>query len=74
MGSVYVSNMCKAPKDELKQLVASGGGSIANVTRVANVIVGELKGGEDVDCVTEKWLLDSVQFHVIMPFNDYPVS
>ena len=74
VGNVYISNNCRAPKDELKQLVTSGGGTVANVTRIASVVVGETRADEDADCVTEKWILDSVQFHVIMPFSDYPLS
>jgi len=74
VGAVYVSNNCRAPKEELKQLITSGGGTVANVTRVANVVVGEARAEEDADCVTEKWILDSVQFHVIMPFSDYPIQ
>ena len=75
VGNIYVSGHCRAPKDELKQLILSGGGSVANVTRIANVIVGEKKRDEDgADCVTEKWILDSVQFHVVMPFTDYPLN
>jgi len=74
VGNVYISNNCRAPKDELKQLVTSGGGTVANVTRIASVVVGETRADEEADCVTEKWILDSVQFHVIMPFSDYPLS
>merc|ERR1719318_2063503 len=75
VGTVYISKNCKAPQTDLTELVSLGGGSSSNLARVAKVVVGELaphEGGE-VDCVTEKWLLDSVQFGVIMPFTDYPL-
>jgi hypothetical protein len=74
VGTVYISNSCRAPKEELKQLICSGGGTVANITRIASVVVGEARAEEDADCVTEKWILDSVQFHVIMPFSDYPIE
>jgi len=76
VGTVYVSGECRAPKDELRQLILSGGGSVANTARVASVVVGEFRDpgdNESTDCVTEKWVLDSVQFHVVMPFSDYPL-
>jgi len=76
VGTVYVSGECRAPREELRQLVLSGGGSVANTGRVASVVVGEFRdNGEagSTDCVTEKWALDSVQFHVVMPFSDYPL-
>ena len=34
-GVVYVSTGCRAPREELKQLIISGGGRVANVVRVA---------------------------------------
>lgn len=76
VGTVYVSGECRAPKDELRQLILSGGGSVANTARVASVVVGEFRDpgeNQSTDCVTEKWVLDSVQFHVVMPFSDYPL-
>jgi len=76
VGTVYVSRECRAPRDELMQLVTSGGGTVGNTARVGSVVVGEYReGGQEgsTDCVTEKWILDSVQFHVVMPFSDYPL-
>ena len=74
VGDVYISNSCKAPKEELKQLILSGGGSVAKVTRIASVVVGETRPDcDNADFVTEKWVLDSVQYHVVMPFSDYPM-
>jgi len=73
IGTIYISPDCRAPRDELKQLVQAGGGLVTHQARVAQVIVGE-----ETECeahqVTEKWILDSVQFHVIMPFSDYPLT
>ena len=38
------------------------------------VCVGETREGSSQHAVTEKWILDSIQFHVVMPFTDYPVT
>jgi len=70
-GVVYVSTSCRAPREELKQLIISGGGSVANLVKVSDIIVGEDRSDITTCCVTEKWILDSIQFHVIMPFADY---
>ena len=86
VGAIYISPNCRAPKDELKQLVHAGGGLVTGQARLAKVKVGDCgpsaatsshSGDEDdshneVFHETEKWILDSVQFHMVLPFNDYP--
>merc|ERR1719244_784676 len=73
VGSVFVSRDCRATASDLEDLILLGGGKIASTASSADIAVGESvakkKGG--LECVTEKWMLDSVQFHVIMPFSDY---
>ena len=70
VGSVFISSQCKAPRDELRQLITSGGGELASTQAEVKICVGEA-GGEKA--VTEKWVLDSVQYHAVMPFSDYPL-
>jgi len=76
VGSIYVSSEVTPSRPDLQELIRLGGGTVANVARVAQVIVtGEGKPivskGQDTVCVSERWILDSVQFHAPMPFQDY---
>ena len=72
LGSVFISPDCKAPTEDLKQLISSGGGCVTQVAATSKIVVGEL-GRPSQHSVSEKWVLDSVQYHVVMPFSDYPL-
>jgi len=76
VGVIYISPNCRAPRDELKQLVHAGGGLVTSQARISQVIVGEASSAKNasVDAVTEKWILDSVQYHLVLPFSDYPIK
>ena len=54
----------------------SQGGKMVNTARVATMVVGELCHVGDSNSphsVTELWILDSVQHHILLPFLDYPL-
>ena len=72
LGSVFISSDCKAPTEDLKQLISSGGGSVSSLAASSKICVGEV-GRPSQHSVSEKWVLDSVQYHVVMPFSDYPL-
>jgi len=75
VGTVYISSDCTAPQGEIKQLILGGGGSVSDDATSASVVVGEKSPKMDkADCVTEKWVLDSVQYHLVMPFSDYYIK
>ena len=49
---------------------------MVNTARVAALVVGELCHVGDSNSpqsVTELWILDSVQQHILLPFLDYPL-
>ena len=71
VGSIYVSAQVKPTKSELQELIKLGGGTVANVLRVASIVIGRVNSKLDVVNVNEKWILDSIQYHSIMPFVDY---
>ena len=72
LGSVFISSDCKAPTEDLKQLISSGGGTVSSGPASSKICVGEL-GRSSGQSVSEKWVLDSVQYHVVMPLSDYPL-
>ena len=53
--------------------MAGPGGQLAEQAGTAQLLVGE-PGQQGRVGVTEKWVLDTVQFHCVMPFSDYPVT
>jgi len=79
IGSIYVCGDVTPSRPELQELVRLGGGSVANVARVAQVIVvgevdqSKVSKGQDTIYVSQRWILDSVQFHTPMPFLDYQI-
>ena len=74
IGSVFISSQCRAPFSDLQQLIVSGGGDLSPGARTARIVVGEPSpANTGQHTVTEKWVLDSVQYHSVMPFSDYPL-
>lgn len=75
IGSIFISDRCKASSSDLRQLIVSGGGDLSPDPRVARIVVGEIAliNGGSQHCVNEKWVLDSVQFHTVKPFSDFPL-
>ena len=81
VGVIYFGKECKAPRKDLADLVSLAGGRVANQFRLADVVVGAASldhsnQNEDTSTVfvTEKWLLDSIQHHIPLPFSDYLFS
>ena len=77
LGPVYISAKCRVARTDLRQLISWGGGELVNTARVAAVVVGEFCHVGDSNSphfVADKWILDSVQHNMIMPFLDYPLE
>ena len=77
VGPVYISAKCRVARTELRQVILWGGGELVNTARVAAVVVGEFCHVGDSNTphfVADKWILDSVQNNVVMPFLDYPLQ
>ena len=58
-------------------MVTWGGGDLVNTARVAAVVVGEFCHVGDSNTphfVAGRWILDSVQNNMVMPFLDYPLE
>lgn len=77
LGPVYISAKCRVARTDLRQLITWGGGELVNTARVAAVVVGEFCHVGDSNTphfVADKWILDSVQNNMVMPFLDYPLE
>lgn len=78
VGTIYIGSDVSPSRPELQELVRLGGGTVSNVARVADVVVTAATPvnkavSDDVMVVSEKWVLDSVQYHTPLPFLDYQI-
>ena len=75
-GSILVTSKktTRPSRTDLQGLIRLGGGSVANLRRVAKILIGEMIESDDQICVNEKWILDSIKFNVVMPLDDYRMS
>ncbi|CAN7944041.1 unnamed protein product [Ixodes pacificus] len=72
--SFYVSPECRPPPDKMRQLVQILGGKVAPSYLRCNVALGPVEASRrrpDVRHVSEKWLLDSISEHRVLPFSGY---
>ena len=77
VGCVYIRSQCRVTREDLRDLVVLGGGQLVNTARAAEVVVGEfchVGDSASPHFVTDQWLLDSVQYHVVLPFLAYPLT
>uniref|UniRef100_A0A131Y195 Putative transcriptional regulator brca1 n=1 Tax=Ixodes ricinus TaxID=34613 RepID=A0A131Y195_IXORI len=73
-GAIYVSPESRPPPDKLRQLVQILGGKVAPSYLRCNVALGPVEASKrrpDVRHVSEKWLLDSISEHRVLPFSGY---
>ncbi|XP_029841010.3 microcephalin [Ixodes scapularis] len=73
-GAFYVSPESRPPPDKMRQLVQILGGKVALSYLRCNVALGPVEASRrrpDVRHVSEKWLLDSVSEHRVLPFSGY---
>ena len=77
MGPIYISARHAHVRD-LRMLVELGGGQLVKLEKLAALVVGEACKVEHTDqpaphCVQDKWIFDSCQHQIPLPFSDYPV-
>ncbi|KAM7295561.1 putative microcephalin [Ixodes scapularis] len=73
-GAFYVSPESRPPPDKMRQLVQILGGKVALSYLRCNVALGPVEASRrrpDVRHVSEKWLLDSISEHRVLPFSGY---
>lgn len=78
IGPIYISARHAYARD-LRMLVELGGGQLVKLERTAALVVGEACKVEHTDqpapyCVQDKWIFDSCQHQIPLPFSDYPIQ
>ncbi|NXC45013.1 MCPH1 protein, partial [Penelope pileata] len=70
---MFVSPTSEPPCKKLMELIQLSGGKICKVLRQAKICIGKHPGKkyQEIKCLSEKWILDSVTQHTICPMENY---
>ncbi|KAG8581835.1 hypothetical protein GDO81_007824 [Engystomops pustulosus] len=71
--TIYVSPNSQPSCDKLSEVVQLCGGKVCKTLRPAKICIGMFTGKRppDLECVSEKWLLDSITQHKLLPLQNY---
>lgn len=71
--AIFISPVSQPPCDKLSEVVQLCGGKVCKTLRPAKVCIGMFTGKKppDLECVSEKWLLDSITQHKLLPLQNY---
>lgn len=70
-GPIYVYRFTKPDHLDLKELISICKGTVTEVTRNAEIVVGCNHRDKDGVSVTPQWILDSITINRKMPFKKY---
>ncbi|KAM9562587.1 microcephalin isoform 4-T4 [Guaruba guarouba] len=70
---MFVSPTSQPPCKKLIELIQLSGGKVCNTLRQAKICIGKNPGKkyEEIKCLSEKWVLDSITQHTICPMENY---
>ncbi|XP_015672661.1 microcephalin [Protobothrops mucrosquamatus] len=70
---MFISRTSQPPYQKLCELVQLCGGKICKTLRQAKICIGQCKVGKYVDmqCLSEKWIIDSITQYRICPLENY---
>ncbi|XP_071998414.1 microcephalin isoform X2 [Engystomops pustulosus] len=71
--TIFVSPNSQPSCDKLSEVVQLCGGKVCKTLRPAKICIGMFTGKRppDLECVSEKWLLDSITQHKLLPLQNY---
>nr|XP_045598329.1 microcephalin-like [Procambarus clarkii] len=79
VGNIFVQEGCVPPSSQLRDLLQLCGAVVVSNVRSANLVIGkptaatETRGNfAKITHVSEKWVLDSIQYHKLQPFHLSP--
>nr|CAD7455205.1 unnamed protein product [Timema tahoe] len=73
-GPIFVAHGTCPPATDLQDLVKLCGGRVAKSPRGAAIAVGVPVRNEQVACVSENWVLDSIMWNRLKPTKDYTLE
>ncbi|NXG54818.1 MCPH1 protein, partial [Hemiprocne comata] len=70
---MFVSPTSQPPCKKLIELIQLSGGKICKTLRQAKICIGKQPGKkyQEIKCLSEKWILDSITQHTICPMENY---
>ncbi|NWZ51132.1 MCPH1 protein, partial [Haliaeetus albicilla] len=70
---MFVSPTSQPPCKKLIELIQLSGGKICKALRQAKICIGKKPGKkyQEIKCLSEKWILDSITQHRICPMENY---
>ncbi|XP_061210956.1 microcephalin isoform X3 [Neopsephotus bourkii] len=70
---MFVSPTSQPPCEKLIELIQLSGGKVCNALRQAKICIGKKPGKkyQEIKCLSEKWVLDSITQHTICPMENY---
>ncbi|XP_077870405.1 uncharacterized protein LOC102805140 [Saccoglossus kowalevskii] len=71
---LYIAENSLPPQNRLTELVTLCGGTVCNTLRTARLCVGKTKIKNDVPMIEEKWILDCITQHAILPLDGYYIQ
>ncbi|XP_056421692.1 microcephalin [Hyla sarda] len=71
--AIFISPDSQPPCDKLSDVVQLCGGKVCKTLRPAKVCIGQFTGKKppNLECVSEKWLLDSITQQKLLPIQNY---
>ncbi|XP_053566347.1 microcephalin [Bombina bombina] len=71
--TVFISPCSQPPCDKLSEVVQLCGGKVSKTLRKAKICIGQFNGKKtpDMQSISEKWLLDSITQHKLLPLENY---
>ncbi|NXK78789.1 MCPH1 protein, partial [Amazona guildingii] len=69
---MFVSPTSQPPCEKLIELIQLSGGKVCNALRQAKICIGKKPGKkyQEIKCLSEKWVLDSITQHTICPMEN----
>ncbi|NXN28296.1 MCPH1 protein, partial [Nycticryphes semicollaris] len=70
---MFVSPTSQPPCKKLTELIQLSGGKVCKALRQAKICIGQNPGKkyQEIKCLSEKWVLDSITQHTICPMENY---
>ncbi|KAM6123355.1 microcephalin [Pterocles gutturalis] len=70
---MFVSPTSQPPCKKLIELIQLSGGKICKALRQAKICIGKNPGKkyQEIKCLSEKWVLDSITQHTVCPMENY---
>uniref|UniRef100_A0A8C8AYI0 Microcephalin 1 n=1 Tax=Otus sunia TaxID=257818 RepID=A0A8C8AYI0_9STRI len=70
---MFVSPTSQPPCKKLIELIQLSGGKICKALHLAKICIGKKPGKkyQEIKCLSEKWVLDSITQHTICPMENY---